>query len=112
MLETQHIKPRNTDCLVEVALNWLPSCPALSRPQLSWAGSCLRRQSWGQTLASRLSTASQWPSGQVLMLGEQVEKFLLIPMTQWLVRALQECPPQAHYQSQEGSTLAPRKRSK
>lgn len=46
------------------------------------------------------------------MLGEQVEKFLLIPMTQWLVRALQECPPQAHYQSQEGSTLAPRKRSK
>lgn len=28
-----------------------------------------------------LSTASQWPSGQVLMLGEQVEKFLVIPTT-------------------------------
>lgn len=29
-----------------------------------------------------LSTESQWPSGQVLMLGEQVEKFLEIPVTQ------------------------------
>ena len=43
---------------------------------------CLRRQSWGQMLGSLLSTASQWPSGQVLMLGEQVEKFLVIPTTQ------------------------------
>lgn len=42
----------------------------------------LRRQSWGQMLRSRLSTASQWPSGQVLVLGEQVEKFLVIPVTE------------------------------
>lgn len=33
-------------------------------------------------MGSLLSTASQWPSGQVLMLGEQVEKFLVIPTTQ------------------------------
>lgn len=38
------------------------------------------RQSWGQMLISRLSTASQWPSGQVLVLGEQVEKFLVMPV--------------------------------
>lgn len=42
----------------------------------------LRRQSWGQMLTSRLSTASQWPSGQVLILGEQVEKFLVIPVVE------------------------------
>lgn len=30
-------------------------------------------------LMSWVSTTSQWPSGQVLVLGEQVEKFLVIP---------------------------------
>lgn len=51
--------------------------------EADWAGPAggLRRQSWGQMWGLLLSTASQWLSGQVLMLGEQVEKFLEIPVT-------------------------------
>lgn len=58
--------------------------PGPVQAQVDWAGlvGCLRRQSWGQMLEFLLSTESQWPSGQVLMLGEQVEKFLEIPVTQ------------------------------
>lgn len=63
---------------------WLSClCPSLYTDEMHHHGPSvgLRRQSWGQMLSiSRLSTASQWPSGQVLMLGEQVEKFLVIPV--------------------------------
>lgn len=64
------------------AASSLASCPALHTDKMHHHGPSmgLRRQSWGQMLTSRLSTASQWPSGQVLVLGEQVEKFLVIPV--------------------------------
>lgn len=52
-------------------------CQAL---ELGGPSGCLRRQSWGQMLTFLRSTASQRPSGQVLTLGEQVEKFLVIPI--------------------------------
>ena len=55
-----------------------------------------------------LSTASQWPSGQVLMLGEQVEKFLVIPITHsGLVTTTWEYLPWSDCQSQKGGTPGP-----
>lgn len=84
--------------------------PGPVQAQVDWAGpvGCLRRQSWGQMLEFLLSTESQWPSGQVLMLGEQVEKFLEIPVIQsGPVTAAWEHLPYSDCQSQEGSTSGP-----
>lgn len=86
--EGGHIKPNNVAGRAEVqvgaqASHALPTPPGPVLAEADWAGpaGCLRRQSWGQMWGLLLSTASQWLSGQVLMLGEQVEKFLEIPVT-------------------------------